>query len=195
MEKYNGLPIYIIDFNEQSEWNNISLVDFPAIKTDFIRLSQIGDVQLSINEDKKEISGPVLIPDQLILRKDENGSPYYIKFKSDVIKKMALEFFKRDKQNNGNVMHQFDVEDITFFESYLLNKERGITPIEFKDLPDGTWIVTAKVENPDVWNLIKSGDIKGFSIDCRVMYNESKPETLKEIDSLDEFFEIINNKN
>lgn len=189
MEKFNNLPILEIDFTDESIWNNISIVDRPAIERNFIKLSKQSEVRFSINEEKREISGPVIVPDQLVYRRDEKGE-YYIRFNKDVIKRMAIEFFKRDTQNNGNVMHQVDVDGITFFESYLINKDRGINPIEFNDLPDGTWIVTARVENNEVWNSVKSGELRGFSIDCFVEFKESKPEV---INTLDELIDYLNN--
>ena len=70
-----------------------------------------------------------------------------------------------------------------------MNKERGIAPKEFENLPDGTWILTAKVENNDVWDLVKSGELTGFSIDIANI--EFKDE--KEIDTLEDLMEYLNN--
>ena len=182
MQKYNGLPVFEVDFNDESLWENISIVDLPAIERNFIKLAKTAEVKFSVNEEKREITGPVLLPDQLVYRRDAAGKEFYIKFTKDIIKKMAIEFFKRDTQNNGNVMHQVDVDGITFFESYLLNKERGLCPKEFEDLPDGSWLVTAKVDNEDVWNLIKEGELKGFSISVVADFKEEKiVESLEEL--------------
>lgn len=189
MEQYNGLPVFAIDFNEESWWNSISIVERPAIERNFIQLSQQTQVKFSINEEKREVSGPAIIPGQLIYRRDENGE-YYIKFSEDTIKKMAIEFFRENSQNNGNVEHSIDVKGVTFFESYLLNKERGINPVEFSDLPKGTWIVSAHIENDDLWNLIKDGTLQGFSIDCAAAFKETKA-----LDTLEEFFEYLKNNN
>jgi hypothetical protein len=32
-------------------------------------------------------------------------------------------------------------------------------------LPKGTWMLSMKVNNPDIWNKVKAGEIKGFSIE------------------------------
>lgn len=190
MQKYKGLPVFEIDFTDESIWNNISIVDFPAIERNFLKLSKDVEIKFSVNEEKREVSGPVLIPDQMVYRRDAQGREFYITFNADTIKKMSLEFFKRDTQNNGNVMHSVDVDGITFFESYLLNKERNICPKEFEDLPDGTWIVTAKVENDDVWKLVKEGELRGFSIDVVTDFKEED----KPIDSIEELIEYLNKK-
>lgn len=193
MDKEKKIPIYAVDFTDDSVWNSISIVDFPAIEKDFLKLSKQADVKLSINDEKREISGPVLIPNQLVYRRDSNsGKEYYIKFTEDSIKKMAIEFFKRGTQNNGNVMHQINVNGITFFESYLINKERNLCPKEFEDLPNGSWIVTARVNNNDVWDAIKNGELKGFSIDVEnVQFN---PETKSNVlNSIEELLDYLNN--
>lgn len=189
MEKHNGLPIFEIDFTDENVWNNISLVDFPAIERDFIKLSKQSEIQFKINEEKREVSGPVILCDQLVYRRDRNGE-YYIRFGKDVIKKMAIEFFRRDTQNNGNVMHQIDVNGVTFFESYIINKERGICPVEFSDIPDNSWVVTAKIDNDELWELIKKGEIRGFSIDCTAQFKESKSDT---IDTIEELVDYLKN--
>lgn len=184
-----NLPIFNIDFTDDSVWNSISIVDFPAVEEDFIKLSRQSEVRFSINEEKREVSGPVIIVDKLIYRNDERGE-YYIKFGADVVKKMAIEFFKRGTQNNGNVMHEVDVPGVTFFESYLVNRERGLAPKEFQDLPDGSWVVSAHIENDKLWELIQAGELRGFSIDCTAVFNE---ERKSELGSLEEFMDYLNN--
>lgn len=184
-----NIPVFNIDFTDESIWNNISIVDFPAVEEDFIKLSKQGEVKFSVNEEKREITGPVIITDKLVYRNDERGE-YYIKFGADVIKKMAIEFFKRGTQNNGNVMHAVNVPGVTFFESYLVNSERGIKPSAFPDLPDGSWVVSAHIENEELWSLIQAGELRGFSIDCTAVFIEEKKS---EISSLQEFLDYLNN--
>lgn len=186
---YKGLPIYDVEFSDEiSVFNNIALVTEPAIKETFIQLSKQEDtqIQLKIDEEKKMVSGPALIPDQPIYR-NQGGRQFYIKYSKDTIAKMALNFFKAHRNTEGNVEHVVPVNGITYFESYLLNKERGLAPKEFENLPDGTWILTAKVENDDVWDLVKSGELTGFSIDIAgVRFAEEKV-----IDTLEDFVEYL----
>lgn len=166
MQLFNGLPIYIVDINDDSVFNNVSIVDYPAIEENFIQLSRDVEIKFSVNEEKRVISGPVLIPDQPIYR-NINGKEFYIKFSAETIKNYAIKFFKDKREGEGNIEHQWSVNGITFFESYLLNKDRNIAPVEFADLPDGTWILSAKVENDNVWELIKDGSLRGFSVDIQ----------------------------
>ena len=184
---YNGLPIFVVDINDRTVFNNISIVDFPAIECDFIWLSKETEIKFKVNEEKRTISGPVLIPDKPIYRK-EDGKEFYIKFEAPAIRAFAEKFFRDSRQNEGNVEHQISVNGITFYESYLLNKERGIAPKEYEDLPDGTWFVSAKVENDEVWNLVKDGTLRGFSVD--IFSKISEPKT--EINNLQELMEYLN---
>lgn len=186
---YQGLPLYNVEFDDDiSVFNNVAIVTEPAIEVPFIRLSKQQEprIRLKIDEERRLVSGPALIPEEPIYR-NQDGRQFYIKYTADTIKRMALNFFKKDRQNEGNVEHAVPVNGITYFESYIIDKGRGINPKEF-DLPDGTWILTAKVENDDVWDLIKSGDLTGFSIDiANVRFSEDK-----EIDNLEDFINYLN---
>lgn len=189
MKLYNGLPVFLVDLNDKTIFNNISIVDCPAIEEDFIQLSKEAEIKFKVNEEKRIISGPVLIPEQPIYRRDENGKEFYIKFKAATIRDFAVKFFKDHRNTEGNIQHEIATNGITFFESYLLNKERGIVPNEFSDLPDDTWFVSAKVENDNVWKLIKDGTLKGFSIDIMSTLKEDKSV----IDTVEELEDYLNN--
>lgn len=186
---YQGLPLYNVEFDEDtSVFNNVAIVTEPAIEVQFIRLSkqETPRVSLKIDEERRIVSGPALIPEEPIYR-NQGGKQFYIKYTADTIRRMALNFFKKDRQNEGNVEHAVPVNGITYFESYIIDKARGINPCEF-DLPDGTWVLTAKVDNAEVWDLIKSGDLTGFSIDiANVRFSEDK-----EIDNLEDFINYLN---
>lgn len=187
MQLFNGLPIYVVDINDASVFNNVSIVDMPAIERNFIQLSKQAEIKFSVNDEKRTISGPVLIPDYPIYRRIGNEE-FYIKFTADTIKDYAIKFFKDKREGEGNVQHNLGFNGITFYESFLLNKERGIVPVEFQDLPVGTWFLSAKVENDDVWQLIKDGTLKGFSVDIQTTLSEEE----KEIDNLEDLMEYLN---
>lgn len=187
---YKGLPIYIVDINDDSIFNNVSIVDYPAIEENFIQLSKQAEIKFSINKEKHTITGPVLIPDFPIYRRID-GREFYIKFTADTIKDYAIKFFKDKREDEGNIQHSWGVNGITFYESYLLNRERNIAPKEFEDLPEGTWFLSARVENDDVWKLIADGTLKGFSVDIQSTLSEDKGE----IDSLEDLVKYLNNIN
>lgn len=185
--EYKGLPVFSVSLEDGNIFDNISLVDLPAIETDFIKMAEEVEVKFSVNDEKRIVSGPVLIPEQMIYRND-GKKQFYIKFNREAIEQMALRFFKDSRNNEGNVMHQVPVKGVTYFESYLLNKERNIVPVEFADLPDGTWFVSAKVDNDEVWALIKEGKLRGFSIDAILTMTPAKEN---EIDSLEDLLKYL----
>lgn len=193
MKQYKGLPLFVVVFDDdESVFNNVAFVTAPAIEENFIRLSKQEDneVKLSVDDEKRIVSGPALIPDMPIYR-DQGGRKFYITWTAETIKQMAISFFRNSRQNAGNVEHQIPVNGITYFESYIIDKERGICPKEYENLPDGTWMLSAKVTNDDVWNMVKDGSLTGFSIDVsNVQFKEEK-----EIDTLEELLEYLNNNN
>lgn len=192
MDKYKGLPLYEVLFDDdESVFNNVAFVTAPAIEINFVQLSKQADtdIKLSVDQEKRIVTGPALIPDMPIYR-NQGGKQFYITWTKDTIKQMAINFFRNSRQNAGNVEHEIPVNGITYFESYILDKERGISPKEFAELPDGTWMLSAKVVNDNVWNMVLDGTLMGFSIDVsNVQFKEEK----KEIDTLEEFLDFLNN--
>lgn len=193
MEMYNDKPLLRLEINgEEDGVNIISLVEFPAVERNFIQLSK--EVKLSLNEEKRELLGVALIPDMPIYRRDKQGE-YYIVFSAESIRKIAINFYKKLNVNMADVEHNHNIENgITYFQSLIVDKENGICPAAFKDLPNGTWIVGCKVENDKIWEAVKSGEVKGFSIDGYFHAEEEKQEDEKKtLDNLDEFFDWLEN--
>ena len=194
MEMFEGKPLLRLTINgDEDGVNIISLVEFPAVERNFIQLSK--EVKLSLNEEKRELLGVALIPDFPIYRRDEQGE-YYITFNAESIRKIAIDFYKKLNVNMADVEHSHDMENgITYFQSLIIDKGQGICPTAFKDLPDGTWIVGCKIDNDEVWDAVKSGEVKGFSIDgyfhAEPEKQEEKPEEKSTIDSLDDLFDWL----
>lgn len=187
---YNGLPLFDLSIEEGNTFDCISIVDMPAIQRDFIKFSENTEVKFSSIDDEKHIvSGPALITDMPIYRRNDDGYEFYVRFSAEAIENMAIRFFGDTSNTNGNVMHQVDVDGVTYFESYIINKERGLCPTEFSDLPDGSWCVSAKINNDEVWKLIKDGTLKGFSIDATLTIKRATEE--KEIDSVEELLDYL----
>jgi len=164
------LPTYemVINPDETSdvEVSFVALVDKPAIERNFLAFNT-ASLHFALDEEKRIISGPAMVADSLIYRRDDQGE-YNVFFSAETIKQIALKFFKKDYQKNLNLFHDptLSLEGVTIFESFVSDKARGILPMaSFKDLPDGTWFISAKVENDAVWEKIKSGEVKGFSVE------------------------------
>ena len=137
------------------------------------KLQQIDSEKMSaqfqvVSEDERIISGPLMLADQLIFRNNEQFGQHYVKFSADTIKAIAIKFSKRKYQQNVNLMHDSNkiVDGVTMFESFIVDKKRGIMPMAgFEDVADGSWFGSFYVENPKVWDAIKSGGLKGFSVE------------------------------
>ena len=165
-----NLPLYelILDPNSDIEGvDKISFVEQPAIEVNFLRFSKNEPNKYTFSEDKRIITSPALIADKIIYRNDEFNGEYNVVFKKDTIYQIVQKYFKNGYLYSFNVDHSVDVNDVYLFESYIINRERGINPpTEFKDIPDGSWMVSLKVENDNLWSDIKSGVFKGLSVEC-----------------------------
>ena len=143
-----------------------------------------------VNEEQRIVSGPLMVADQLIYRNNDKMGEHYVKFSAETIKQIAIKFSKKKYQMNVNLMHdpKMQVEGVTMFESFIVDKKRGILPMEqFKDVADGSWFGSFYVENPDVWKQVKEGNLRGFSVEGLFQYDEpTTPEeqALKKISAL-----------
>lgn len=151
------------------EVNFIGLVDRPAIERNFQAFrEQQQRAAFVLNDEKHIISGPAMIADMPLYRKDEQLGEYYVIFDKPAIQTIVEKFSAKGYLKNFNLFHnaQQQVSDVTIFNSFLSDKELGIAPMTgFEDVPDGSWFISAKVNNPDVWAKVKAGTIKGFSVE------------------------------
>ena len=174
------LQTFYIDIDEETGLEKMSLVEFPAVERSFQTFSA---QQLQFADDEKHIVwGVALLADTPIYRRDNVRGEYNVVFSKDCIEKLVLKFFKDGLINKVNLNHKTDTTGITLIESVI--KDERFTIEQFKDVPDGSWIVGYKVENPEVWNEIKNGKYTGFSVEG---YFYEIPETEK-----DEIAEFIN---
>lgn len=120
------------------------------------------------NEEKRIISGPLMIADQLIYRNDPDIGEYQVFFTKDTIRKIAIKLAQKGFQNNVNLMHREDMQipGVTLFEVFQSDKERGIRPMKgFEDLADGSLFGSMYVDNDAAWQMVKEDKIKGFSVE------------------------------
>jgi len=165
MKYYEGLPIFELTLDNADGLQYISIVDKPAIKSTFLCFSEDVKEQFSIQDEEKHIiSGLVLIPDLPIFRKKDNRG-YYVKFSKNTIEQLVEKFFNEQKTLSINVDHSIPVDNVVIIESYFINHERGISPKEFANYPDGSWYISMKVNDDDLWQHIKNGQLNGFSVE------------------------------
>ena len=178
------LPIYKLVINEDEdsleEVNFISLVEFPAIERNFDYFNiQKAKIDFAIqDEEERVVSGVMMIADLPIYRRDEQGE-YYVVFTAEEIKKIVQKFFKKGYQSNVNLEHKIIADDVYLFESYIINREKGVNPPNgFEDIADGSWFGSHKIENDAIWAKVKDGTYKGFSVEGLFNY---KMETTEDV--------------
>lgn len=193
MEK--DLPIYMLDITDDveddSQVDYIALVDKPAIQKNWNAFKEKQNFDI-VSEDKRIISGAIMLADIPIFRSDATYGDYYVAFTKDTIFKIAQKFFKKGYQNNVNLMHNSGqvVEGLTMFESFITDKSRGIMPMKgFEDVPDGSWFGSFKVDNEEVWQMIKDGKVKGFSVEG--LFNYKPKEVSKAASLMDSIKKIL----
>lgn len=184
MKKLYDISIDPTDF--ETGLNAISLVENPAVEVDFLAFAKDESAALQFaDEERHIITGIALLADTPIYRIAPDRTEYYVRFTKDCIRELVEKYFKFGLTNSVNIEHKDNqfVDGVTMLESYIIDKERGICPNEFASAPDGSWVVSYKVNNLDVWSKIKSGEVKGFSvqglfriIETKLEMSSNKPE-------------------
>jgi hypothetical protein len=119
------------------------------------------------DDDKMIVTGPAMIPRQLIARKDEMGNVFHVYFSRETIETIARKFLADNNSHNTDVNHDGAVtQENTLLESWIVEdpKMDKSTAIGF-DVPEGTWMTSMKINNKDTWNKIKAGELNGFSVE------------------------------
>lgn len=165
-EKKKEVYEYTIDENGRMGVTAISLVDFPAIEEDFVFLRAADPIKLkAVDGERRMLYGPALIPDKEILRVDNEGKEYYIKFSESLIMRVAHDYLKKNLQHSATLMHAFAVSGLTVTESWVKEFQEDKSNGFGFSLPVGTWFVGMRVEDDAIWEEVKAGVYRGFSIE------------------------------
>lgn len=175
------MEIYEIILDDETQGvEAISLVENPAIEENFIALnSQVENVMLSIDDEKRVVIGAILIPEKLIYRRDGDRE-YNIYFSADTIRKTAEKYMHDKNTSNATYEHQEIVNDVHMMESWLVEDETYDKTRKYGlNVPVGSWVGTMKINNDEMWSKIKNGELKGYSIEGRfanMLVQQSKQE-------------------
>ena len=167
---YKNVPIYsAIVTDDGLGMEKISLVDDPAMESDFQFFANEEDrFKFSVqNEDQHIIFGVIVRADHPVLRLSGEGFPYYVTFSRKVIETIAQKYFREGRQNNFNLMHTpgTDVDCVEMLQCFIKDKQRGIDPKGFEDIEDGSLFGEFRVTDEALWQDIKAGKFKGFSME------------------------------
>ena len=147
----------------------ISLVDSPAVMSDFLAFSNTRQRLMYevADEEKRIVRGVVMRADFPIYRRDEKMGEYYIIYKADTIRTMAEKYLLESRQNNVNEMHEDgpDVDGVQMVQYFIKDTAAGINPEGFADIADGSLFAEFHIVNDSVWDKVKDGTYKGFSLE------------------------------
>lgn len=171
----------------------VSLVEDPAIESNFIALSKQKS-SIKLENEKRLLIGAALVPNKPIYR-NVNGNEFYISFDETTIEKLAQDFLANDYQHNITVDHQEDANDIVIVESWIKTSENDKSVSYGLNEPIGTWFIGMKVNNDEIWQRIKDGFYKGFSIEAVVgldeLINNNNLQLAMDKEFIDKLREII----
>ena len=180
------VELVIEESNEALAIDAISLVSAPAIEQDFVFFGKEKHnlTFAKVDEEKRMLVSPALIPNKQIFRFDPNTQQeYYVYFSPETVRKAAELYLEHNNHHKATYEHQERVAGVLTVESWVKEGEQDKYKLYGYDLPNGTWFVKMKIENDELWNKIKAGELKGLSIEG---YFVDKMEKLSETPPTDE---------
>ena len=189
------MEVYELFIEEDSELSGveaISIVEEPAIESDFVALKAHKIEMAEVNAEKRILMGPALIPNKKIYRRDAEDE-YYIFFSEDTVRKASQLFLSKGNQNNSTLEHEYELNGMSVVESWIVEDEKKDKSALYSlSVPKGTWMVSVKVNNDDVWNeFVKTGRVRGFSIEGYFSDNTSRPKESIEEELCKDCFEEL----
>jgi hypothetical protein len=186
--KKKTMRIKELRLSEESGVFAISIVDAPAIEVDFMKFNKASKLQFSKDNEKMIITGPCMIPDQMIFRIDEKTKEeFYVYFSKSTIQKIAEQYLQESRQFHVTMQHETPITDVCLIESWIIEDPKiDKSHTMGYELPKGTWFGTMKINNKDVWeNYIKTNEVKGFSIEgqflqCSLVENDKTKDMTDE---------------
>ena len=172
----------------------VSIVENPAIESDFIALADQEIKLAKVDDEKRIVMGAALIPNKPIFRK-RNDTMFYVYFSEDTVRRSSELFFQNGNQSNATLEHQMKANGLTVVESWIVEGEQDKSRIYGLDAPVGTWMISMKITDDKLWAEIKEGKkYKGFSIEGfyadKASIKKSK-ENMSEVESQKKLEEII----
>jgi hypothetical protein len=181
----NIIELVLDEMQEMMGIQAISIVENPAIEEDFVALKTQKVEFATQNEEKRILMGAALIPNKPIYRRS-GEEEFYVYFSKDTIRKASELFFQNGNQNKSTLEHEAELQKLSVVESWIVeDTEKDKSRLYGMDMPVGTWMISMKVNNPDIWeNYVKTGKVKGFSIEGyfvdKVNFNKQEMEVLEE---------------
>ena len=201
MKNTKIVELVIDEDSQELAIDAISLVSAPAIEQDFVFFGKEKNnlTFAKVDEDKRMLVSPALIPNKQIFRHDPNtDTDYYVYFSPDTVRKASELYLKNNNHHKATYEHSDRVSGVLTVESWIIEdtKTDKSTLYGFS-LPKGTWMVKMKIENDELWNKIKSGEVKGLSIEGYFtnkfeQMQKKQPTDLEILSALKEIIKVNN---
>ena len=161
------VELVIEDDNQELAIDAISLVSAPAIEQDFVFFGKEKNnlTFAKVDEEKRMLISPALIPNKQIFRVDESGNDYYVFFSKSTVKRASELYLKHNNHHKATYEHSDKVAGVLAVESWIKEGDQDKSKLYGFDLPNGSWFVKLKIENSDLWKKVKSGELVGLSIE------------------------------
>lgn len=189
MAKMEIIELLIDETKLETGINAVSIVESPAIEENFVALNK-HEVELKeVDTEKRILMGAALVPNKQIYRRVKDKE-FYIFFSEETVRKASELFLMRSNQNNATLEHEKKMLDgMSVVESWIIEDEKTDKSRLYNfNLPKGTWMISMKVNNDEIWNKVKAGDVKGFSIEG---YFVDKYEMSLQVDEEQEMIERL----
>jgi hypothetical protein len=176
--------------DETDEVFAISLVESPAIESDFVYFDKEVIQFAKIDNEQRMLIGPILIPDKKILRVDGEGNPYHVFFSKETVKKLAQNYLMKKYTDKATLEHDAKINSVHLVESWVKDGKLDKSNNYGLNLPDGAWVGMFKIADDKIWNdYVKTGKVKGFSVEALLEHKLVKASIIdldKDIEELSE---------
>lgn len=196
--KIDNIPVFnALVSDEETGMFKISLVDDPAVMSNFLAFDNTRKPLLYAieNEEKRLVRGVVMRADFPIYRYDENFGEYYIIYKAETIRQMAEKYLLENRQNDVNLMHEdnSDVDGVQMVQYFIKDTNAGVNPTGFENIADGSLFAEFHIVNDGVWEQVKDGTFKGYSLEgvFDLVPEEDKESVESIVDSLNGMFKKL----
>ncbi len=179
------IELIIDEENASLAIDAVSLVEFPAIESDWVALKKDNNITLAkVDEDKRLLIGAALIPDKKIYRfNPETQKEYNVYFSKETIKRASELYLMNNNQDSATLEHDTKISGVTAVESWIVaDKDRDKSAVYGIDVPEGTWMLSLRVDNDEIWQKVKDKSVKGYSIEG---YFTQKMQSLSKQDYTD----------
>lgn len=185
VKEYNGLPLLDAALDD---WTlgiyRLSLVDNPATEHSWMLFSKQGEkpicnMKFAITDaDKHRVLSVIMLADTPIYRIDEQGNPFYIQFPKDVLYESARRMLREGFQRNINIEHidSSFVEGFDMVQLFVKDTAKGVSPVGFEDVAEGSLFGEFYVTDETLWEEIKAGKFKGISLEGEYLAEQNEPE-------------------